>query len=141
MKKLMEILSMVLVSIKETGWDGLILVLLSFLYLKPQKIFNFKLMQETKYVLVNHYSKLLYCYHNHVFLYNYTSYTAMKFNKFSLHKRVCSGVRYYKQKLHTYPPYILFPDHVCLHQYNYSIKQGLALEINLGRYMSCMMLC
>ena len=68
MKKLMEILSMELVLIKETGWDGLILVLLSFSCLKPQKIFNFKLMQETKCVLVNHYSKLLHYYHNHAFL-------------------------------------------------------------------------
>jgi hypothetical protein len=60
MKKLTAIISMVLQLIKETGWDGLILVLLSFLCLKPQNIFTFKLMQEIKYVLVNHYSQLLY---------------------------------------------------------------------------------
>ena len=63
MKKLTEIISMASALIKETGWDGLILVLLLFLYLKPQKIFNFKLMQETKCVLVNHYSKP----HNHAY--------------------------------------------------------------------------
>ena len=67
MKKLMEILSMVLLLIKETGWDGLILVLLSFSCLKHQNIFNFKLIQEIKYILVNHYSQLHY-HQNHAFL-------------------------------------------------------------------------
>ena len=62
MKKLMEILLMVLPLIKETGWDGLIWVLPSFSCLKHQNIFDFKLIQEIKYVLVNHYSQL----------YNYT---------------------------------------------------------------------
>ncbi len=63
MKKLMAIISMVLQLIKETGWDGLILVLPSFLCLKLQNIFTFKLMQEKKYILVNHYSQVL-CHEN-----------------------------------------------------------------------------
>ena len=53
---IMEILSMALQLLKEIGWDGLILVLLWYLCLKPKNTFNFKLMQGTKWCLVSLYN-------------------------------------------------------------------------------------